>query len=179
MSLFLKFVSFTIGGLCFFLQKSSFSPLYLKNSWKNSIFILVTTFSISLYYFIHTTRKHFVELLRDYDLPIIQFFIIQNSNFSNTFADTSIKNLPTVIKFAKKYVNEELLNYCVNLIARHRPEYVKANIQFPSHVTSHPSTYFDVSKLSSELYNREVKGDAATKTEPVSINTGVTFMQKK
>lgn len=72
------------------------------------------------------------------------------------------------MEYAKIYVNEELLNYCINVVSRHRPEFVEASIQLPSHITSHPSTYVDVSKIDTLLYARETKGDGKKITEPVS-----------
>lgn len=81
-----------------------------------------------------------------------------------------MENLKAVIGFAKKFVNEELLNYCVNVIARHRPEFVDNYVQLPSHITTNPSIYVDVSKVDSILYARDSIISKTKMTDPVSIN---------
>lgn len=82
------------------------------------------------------------------------------------FSDIKLENLNAAITYARKWVNEELLNYCTSVVSRHRPDFVANDVQLPSHITTNPSTYVDVSKIDSVLYTRQATDTKIT--DPVS-----------
>lgn len=76
-----------------------------------------------------------------------------------------MQDLKKAVQYAQKFVNSSLLNYALSVALIHRDDAIDVNLQIPSHVFTDPGMYFDMSKVTDDLGNKNV-----TETTPADKN---------